>query len=385
MDGNIRSTKRRTLWQILTGKPPSYLSPDEYRKRYKKATGIDLRPQETPLPPGMARPIRDLSAEDYEQLTGIRLQPVRGAWWAKYKDPRDVPPGMRPILLHPKGPQINGIKARWLHVKSIGKPWWVVVAALWGMFWGADEIIAKWGSSDVRAFWDTYTSRLHFDWKIGVVGFLAIFALMLIEGSFRHHRQTLAAYEEALVAAEDQHCEQLRSSLAAAKEEDRQALASALSTAEAKYREELAAARQKKVQRDWAGDWKELADQFRGLVTHRIFAQWMRLSDGQSWDITGGGQEAVRRIESLCKHAGDLLLASPKISQTLAPELLSCPAARDRWLFYLKARPGAFRQDIGPGVETLPTGERINLLFGLIPDLPEIAANACMECAGREY
>jgi hypothetical protein len=60
MDGEevkIRSTKRRTLWQILTRQPPSPLSPEEYREKYKTATGIVLRPSESPLPPGMAHPI----------------------------------------------------------------------------------------------------------------------------------------------------------------------------------------------------------------------------------------------------------------------------------------------------------------------------------------
>src|ERR1035438_927877 len=91
----------------------------------------------------------------------------------------------------------RSIKARWLHVKSIGKPWWVVVAALWGVFWGADEIIAKWGSPDVKAIWESYTSRLHFDWRIGVIGFLVIFVLLFVEGSFRHHRLTIIANTKA--------------------------------------------------------------------------------------------------------------------------------------------------------------------------------------------
>jgi hypothetical protein len=266
---------------------------------------------------------------------------MQGAWWAKYKDPRDKPLGMHPIPLHSKGPRINGIKARWLHVKSIGKPWWVGVAALWGMFWGVDEIIAKWGSSGVRAFWDTYTSRLHFDWKIGVISFLVIFALMLIEGSFRRHRQTLAAYEEALAAADDQHREHLRSSLAAAKEEHRQALESALSTAEAKYREELAAARQKKVQRDWAGDWKEHAGRFEPLTKTGIRVDSCRRGGTETWNLTGGDNSIAARTLTLCKHAGELLCKSPNVAPHVPPEILAMADPAEKVVFLPETRPTA--------------------------------------------
>jgi len=116
------------------------------------------------------------------------------------------------------------VKARWLHVKNIGKWGWIVAAALWGMFWVADETISKWGSRDVKAFWDTYTLHFPIDWKIAVIGFLAIFLLMLIEGSFRDHLQTLSAHDEALAAADDQHRKYVQSSLAAAEEQHHKAL-----------------------------------------------------------------------------------------------------------------------------------------------------------------
>ena len=124
---------------------------------------------------------------------------------------------------------------------------------------------------------------------------------MLIEGSFRHHRQTLAAYDEAFAAADDQHRQHLRSSLAAAAEEHRKALESALSAAEKRHREELAAQRKQSetVRRDWAGDWKELAAQFRELVSHRIWAQWNKNRAGEFWDITGG-EERLAAESNLC-------------------------------------------------------------------------------------
>jgi hypothetical protein len=84
---------------------------------------------------------------------------------------------------------VGGFKARWLHIKSIGKPWWLVVGAAWGVFWTADEVIAKYGSQHVKEVWDKYTLHFPFDWKIGLIGFLAIFLALLMEGSFRHHHK----------------------------------------------------------------------------------------------------------------------------------------------------------------------------------------------------
>ncbi len=226
---------------------------------------------------------------------------------------------------------------------------------------------------------------------IVVLGVHAIWRML--QAPWRLYRKEEIGHRAALTEVDDR-CrktvsaleETTRGTLAAAEEEHRKALQSAEDNSRS-LRAELSATQQQlaALKRDWAGDWKELAGQFRELVKHHIWAQWNRTSAGESWDITGGGQEVIRRIESLCKHAGDLLLASPKVARSVAPELLSYLAARDRWLFYLKATTRAFRQDMGYGVETLPTGDKINLLFGTIPDLPEVAANACMECAGQEY
>lgn len=276
---------------------------------------------------------------------------------------------------------LAAIKARWLHVRKIGKPWWVMVAALWGMFWATDEIIAKWGSSDVKAFWDTYTSRLHFDWKIGIIGFLLIFVLMLIEGSFRHHRKTLATYEEALAVADDQHRKNLRSSLAAAEEDSHQALESALSTAEARHREELAAAQQKKAERDWAGDWKEHAGRFEPLTKSGIRVDSCRRGGTETWNLTGGDNSIAARTSTLCKHAGELLCKSPNVAPHVPPAILAMADPAERWFSYLKhAQPLSFRV-MGYGNEE----PGIPIVLGSISDLAAVSANQCLECAGREY
>jgi hypothetical protein len=81
---------------------------------------------------------------------------------------------------------LGWIKARWLHIKSIGKLWWLLVVGTWGAFWTADAIIAKYGSQPVKDAWDKYTLHVPFDWKTGVIGLLAITLLLVIEGSFRY-------------------------------------------------------------------------------------------------------------------------------------------------------------------------------------------------------
>jgi hypothetical protein len=159
-------------------------------------------------------------------------------------------------------------------------------------------------------------------------------------------------------------------------------LEDALSEGESRHREELAALKNKieKETRDWAGDWKELATQFRELT--EVMANWSRTTAGEYWNLVGN-RDAVRRIDSLRKHAGDLLVASPNVSQGLSAELPTYPAA-DRWLFYLKAATGQF-QTTGFGSEQLQTGGTFTCLIGSIVDLGEVSANACMECASQEY
>ncbi len=134
--------------------------------------------------------------------------------------------------------------------------------------------------------------------------------------------------------------------------------------------------------RDWAGDWKELAANFQA-VPHRIRADWTKSSAGQSWLITGGDVEARRRVESLCKHAGNLLAASPRVARTLSPEFVPAPPI-DRWLYHLKTKAQVFEYT-GYAYEPLDTGERVNVLMGSIRDVAEVSANLCMECASEEY
>jgi hypothetical protein len=69
---------------------------------------------------------------------------------------------------------LKGIKVRWLHVRSIGKLWWIVLAVVWGVFWSADQTIAKWGSPSLKLFWNTYTLHSPIDWKIGIIVLLVI-------------------------------------------------------------------------------------------------------------------------------------------------------------------------------------------------------------------
>ncbi len=137
------------------------------------------------------------------------------------------------------------------------------------------------------------------------------------------------------------------------------------------------------ITRDWAKEWKDLAAAFREIARHRIRADWLLSSAGESWNLTGGANEAAKRVQSLCKQAGDLLLASPKISATVRTEVAShLPAYR--WRFYVKANTHSF-QHTGYGIETLEGGGQFNMMTGTITHVAEVSANLCMECAGEEY
>jgi hypothetical protein len=88
------------------------------------------------------------------------------------------------------------ISSRYRHVRKIGRLWWVAALGAWGLFWTIDEVVGKWGWPLDKATWDKYTLHLPFDWRIGLIGFLAIMVVLLIEGSY----QELSKSESALKA-----------------------------------------------------------------------------------------------------------------------------------------------------------------------------------------
>ncbi|HTM90172.1 MAG TPA: hypothetical protein VL155_18350 [Terriglobales bacterium] len=320
--------------------------------------------------------------------------------------------------------------SRLRHFCSISQLGWAGVALVWSAFWALDSSIEKWGTPDLKSSWNSYTGHLRFgSWQVWLIGVLLIALIMLFEGSYRHHRETTYIYE----SAERKAAQELGALREKIKElelkagqptdptlmllRERQRLEAELEPLlrieeagikviptvkigkdESDYRKEEIARLRRDIgtinaqleprtvpasNRDWPREWKELAAAFREVATQRIRADWSRTSVGETWDITGGGNDASRRVQSLCKHAGDLLIASPKISHRI-PNELAVQSPMDRWLFWVKAQTVAF-QHTGQGIESLGNGQTSVISLGTIHDIAEISANLCLEFASEEY
>jgi hypothetical protein len=146
-------------------------------------------------------------------------------------------------------------------------------------------------------------------WSLVPIGLLVMYRLLRanyeqFEVLRREHAVELKATEDRSRKTVSALEETTRGTLAAAEEQHRKALQSEEDNSRS-LRAELSATQQQlaALQRDWARDWKELAAQFRELVNYRIFAQWRRLSDGQSWDITGG----VKRLSAELSPCANML------------------------------------------------------------------------------
>jgi hypothetical protein len=250
---------------------------------------------------------------------------------------------------------LRGIRARWLHIKSIGKPWWILVVGAWGAFWTADAVIAKYGNQQVKDTWDKYTLHFPLDWKIGVIGLLAILVLLLVEGSFRNHRQTMADHITALGSLQGE-----------------------LNSATAHGVKGSTT-----LDRDWPGDWRLMEDGFRRHLACSVRASWQRNAYGESetWTIHGDQPNITREVRAFCKQSGKLLMVSP-MSEQLSPEIRSQQDDENRWLYFLKETHGL--KYLGTGSENID-GKTYAVSAGEIYMLAAVSASACVECAALSF
>jgi hypothetical protein len=141
------------------------------------------------------------------------------------------------------------------------------------------------------------------------------------------------------------------------------------------------------LRRDWPGDWKELSGKFAEIakvLISPISADYFRNSDGESWSMRGGPAATVRNLESLCKLAGNLLIASPSVARRLPSELHARTDPVHRWLFYLKNKGSAFNYT-GYGTEILNGGKEAHCQMGSIEQLAAVSASECIACAADEF
>lgn len=150
--------------------------------------------------------------------------------------------------------------------------------------------------------------------------------------------------------------------------------------------EKLESARLRSVpRRDWAGDWKELADRFKPYVGSGIRADWQHSSFNGTdiWRICGGTNEVEKNCRALCKLGAALLSACPGVGQGLPETVRSEKDELNKWLYFLKETESLTGTNYG--FEVAQDGKEFLMTFGSISDLAGVSARACIECATHAF
>lgn len=97
----------------------------------------------------------------------------------------------------------GNVRARWRHVRAIGKSWLFVFPAIWGLFWTADAAIEKWDLG-LRTWWEANTAHLPKEWQAYLIVLLVLLIVGLVEGSFRHDQGHISARNSEITALDEE-------------------------------------------------------------------------------------------------------------------------------------------------------------------------------------
>lgn len=98
----------------------------------------------------------------------------------------------------------KAVAERLRHVQLIARWWWATFPIVWSAFCSADFVIHKWASGDQKFLWDKYTGQLPVGtWQSWLIGLLIMTVVMLVDGSYRHHRNMQTQHEAALAAVQE--------------------------------------------------------------------------------------------------------------------------------------------------------------------------------------
>jgi hypothetical protein len=188
----------------------------------------------------------------------------------------------------------------------------------------------------------------HLSWRTWVIGMLAISILVPLEGAHAAIQKRNNAIEQLTIASTNND-------------------------------------RPKNVlRRDWNGDWKDLANEFKGYAAFSLRADWHHTSAGEGWYVSGTDTRIKHGVEVLCRNAGRLLIASPRVSETIPGNIRSLADPMERWFYYLKTK-GTFYKANFYGTEQFKDGTVFNAYGGAIESLATASANECLDCAGQEF
>lgn len=122
-------------------------------------------------------------------------------------------------------------------------------------------------------------------------------------------------------------------------------------------------------------DWMGMANEFKTLLDRRVRASWTEGEPLDSWSLIGD-REVVQRMNSLCKRAGTMLTASPRLAIKLPASVLAHSEPADRWLQFIRER-GAVLTVSGPQ----PGG---GFRTGTYESLPSTCSRMCIDCSTEE-
>jgi hypothetical protein len=129
-------------------------------------------------------------------------------------------------------------------------------------------------------------------------------------------------------------------------------------------------------------DWLQLKKDFDECpreIRGNYFRSGKPPEDG--WSIGGMPSPHPDRCRALCQLAGSMLLRSPTVRFRLSEEIRSVADPTYRWLYFLKERKPL--DNFRVGYEEID-GQRMGSYSGVINYLPQVSADACIECAAKE-
>lgn len=124
-------------------------------------------------------------------------------------------------------------------------------------------------------------------------------------------------------------------------------------------------------------DWMAMASEFRSLPRGDIRAIWSQVGSDESWSIFGH-LEPARQFEALCKRAGAMLLASPRVASSLSPSVRCWTNPAHRWLELLREQPNVVSTPGSGRYEGTPA--KTDTFEGL----PEVSWAVCVQCSAEE-
>lgn len=225
------------------------------------------------------------------------------------------------------------------------RPWVKVMLALYGWIGGMDFLADKFG----WIWWHDLSRIPSFTWTTWVIGGLVLCLVILFEGAFRLVRLVESTAQGTTNRLRDQ--------------------VTALESRPGVT----------------ARDWSDLREQFRSVPEQHVRGEWYGDAHTERWlAIRGASPTSNATAQSLCELAGSMLLRSRPIARTLSAAVVAQPTAWARWLEYVKETgPDRFRLDL-TGHELI-NGERVQTRGGRLDNVPVVSADACAECAAKEW